>query len=97
MALKMIYDGFQDDSREGPEKFSIKEWGTLAVIGGIDFIAVGITIKTLGLTILEPTILIGIIKFILPGLGILLGERLAEKIGNKFEVIGGAILIFVAI
>lgn len=97
IALKMIYDGFKKDSREDTEKFSVKKWGILALIGSIDFIAVGITIKTLGLDILEPIILIGIITFILPGLGILLGERLAEKIGNKFEAIGGAILILVAI
>ncbi|RBQ24451.1 manganese efflux pump MntP [Candidatus Methanobinarius endosymbioticus] len=93
----MVYDGLKKDSRDIPEKFSINEWGSLALIASIDFIAVGITIKTMGLNILEPVILVGIITFILPGLGILLGERLAEIIGNKFEVMGGAILILVAI
>lgn len=97
IGVKMISDGIRDRNQNIPEKFSVKEWGALAFIASLDSLAIGITFKTMNIGLLEPLLLIGIITFILSGLGILLGEKFSEVLGNKFESIGGFILVLLAL
>lgn len=97
IGIKMTYDGVHEKNLNLSEKFNIEEWGSLALIASLDSLAIGITFKTMEFGILEPLILIGIITFILSGLGILLGEKFSEILGNKFESVGGIILILLAI
>ena len=105
----MIRESFSNDAEEdSSDKFSFKELTLLAIATSIDAFAVGITYAVLKTDILIPIIMIGVTAFIFTIIGLYLGKKignyglyLGKKIGNyfgdKFEILGGVILILLGV
>lgn len=98
IGAKMIYESLTDDEEEcTKDKFSFKELTLLAIATSIDAFAVGVTFAILKIPILIPIILIGIITFIFSEIGVIVGKKMGHFFGDKFEIVGGAVLIILGV
>ncbi|MGL6297872.1 MAG: manganese efflux pump MntP family protein [Methanobacteriaceae archaeon] len=100
IGLKMIYESLSSDDEEdendnAKSKFSFKELTFLAIATSIDAFAVGITFSFLNTPILIPILFIGVITFLFSELGIVIGNKVGHILGDKFEIIGGIVLILI--
>jgi len=94
----MIRESFaNDEAEEDSDKFSFKELTLLAIATSIDAFAVGITYAVLKTDILIPIIMIGVVAFIFTIIGLYLGKKIGNYFGDKFEILGGTILILLGI
>lgn len=89
----MIRESFSNDEDDSSDKFSFKELTLLAIATSIDAFAVGITYAVLKTDILIPIIMIGVTAFIFTLIGLYLGKKIGNYFGDKFEILGGVILI----
>jgi putative Mn2+ efflux pump MntP len=69
----------------------------LSVATSIDAFAVGLSLAVLGVGIILPSIIIGVVAGGMSLLGIFLGGRLGKAFGKRMEVIGGMILIAIGV
>ena len=69
----------------------------LATATSIDALAVGLSLAILDITIWLPSVAIGLITASMSLIGIFLGERLQLRLGRTAEIIGGIILIVIAL
>ena len=92
----MIRESFSDDDEES-DKFSFKELTLLAIATSIDAFAVGVTYAVLKEEVLIPIIIIGVVAFIFTLIGIYLGKKIGDYFGDKFEILGGVVLILLGI
>ncbi len=65
----------------------------LAVATSIDALAVGLSLAMLEVSIITPSIVIGVVTYGLSMAGLFAGNKLGEKFGKRMEVLGGLILI----
>jgi len=93
----MIRESLDSDDEYIMNTFSFKELALLAVATSIDAFAVGITFALLNMSLLLPCIIIGIVAFIFSISGIFIGKKLGNYFGDKFEILGGAVLILIGI
>ena len=70
---------------------------TLATATSIDALAVGLSLAMLRINVWLPSVVIGIVAASMSLVGIYLGSRLQVRLGRKAEILGGIILIFIAI
>ena len=87
----------EDEDDDISDKFSFKELTLLAIATSIDAFAVGITYAVLKTDIIIPVIIIGLVAFIFTIIGIYLGQKIGNFFGDKFEILGGVILILLGI
>jgi putative Mn2+ efflux pump MntP len=69
---------------------------TLIILGvatSIDAMAVGLSMAMLRTSVWIPSIIIGVVTFIISGMGLLAGDRLGARFGKRMEILGGLILI----
>lgn len=97
IGFNMIRESLSGDDDESSNKFSFKQLTLLAIATSIDAFAVGVTYAVLNIDILIPAIIIGIVAFIFTIIGIILGKKIGNYFGDKFEIIGGVILILLGI
>ena len=100
IGLKMIYESIAKSDEEDSDtknKFSFKELTLLAIATSIDAFAVGVTFAILKTPILIPVIIIGIITFVFSEIGVIIGRKMGELVGDKFEIVGGLVLVFLGI
>lgn len=95
---KMIVESFREQEkihREDPTKgLSLV---MLSVATSIDALAVGLSFAFLKIPILYPSIIIGVVAFIMTMIGMVFGEKLGGLMGKKVETIGGVILIGIGV
>lgn len=96
IGLNMIRESLDSDDYI-MDTFSFKELTLLAVATSIDAFAVGITFALLNMSLLLPCTIIGIVAFIFSISGIFIGKKLGNYFGDKFEILGGAVLILIGI
>ncbi len=65
----------------------------LCIATSIDAMAVGLSMAMLKTSIWLPSIIIGVVTFIISGMGLLAGDSLGAKFGKRMEIIGGLLLI----
>ena len=65
----------------------------LSVATSIDAMAVGLSMAMIEQPWQVPTIIIGIVTWILCAIGLLAGDKLGAKFGKRMEILGGLILI----
>lgn len=65
----------------------------LSVATSIDALAVGLSFAFLNIPIVYPSIIIGIVAFLMTAAGMFFGERLVKIVGKRVEILGGVILI----
>ena len=97
IGLNMIRESLTSDDDEITDSFSFREVTLLAVATSIDAFAVGLTYAILGSEILIPSVIIGIVAFLFTLLGIFIGKKIGDYVGDKFQIVGGVILILIGI
>lgn len=65
----------------------------LSLATSIDAFAVGLSLAMIGVHILYPSVVIGLVTAGLSLLGLKIGDRLGQRFGKRMEVVGGLILI----
>ena len=96
IGAKMIYESLSEEENKS-NSFSFKELTLLAIATSIDAFAVGITFAILKTPILIPILMIGLVSFVLSIFGIEIGKKLGNFFGDKFEIVGGVVLILIGI
>ena len=97
IGLNMIRESLSSDDDEITDEFSFKEVTLLAIATSIDAFAVGITIALIDDPILISAAIIGIVAFAFSIAGIFIGKKIGNYVGDKFQIVGGAILILIGI
>ena len=69
----------------------------LSIATSVDALAVGLSFAALGMTILYPSVVIGVVAFLMTFLGTKLGPLLGRVVGKRAELVGGLILILIGI
>jgi len=95
IGTKMIYDSIKviEKRQNQSNVFSHKKLLILAIATSIDAFAIGVSFSFLKTDILLPMVIIGIVTFAFSELGVYLGKAIGHKFGDKFEIVGGVILI----
>lgn len=70
---------------------------SLAVATSIDALAVGVSLGVLKVAIWYPSLVIGVVTALLSLVGIRLGSLLGGRFGKRMEVVGGLVLILIAL
>ena len=97
IGLNMIRESLSSDEEEISDNFSFKEVTLLAIATSIDAFAVGITIALLNDPILISSAIIGIVALAFSIVGIFIGKKIGNYVGDKFQILGGVILILIGI
>ena len=95
IGLNMIRESLSGDDEEITDHFSFKEVTLLAIATSIDAFAVGITIALLNDPLMISCAIIGIVAFAFSIIGIFIGKKLGDYVGDKFQILGGVILILI--
>ncbi|PKQ63202.1 hypothetical protein BZG02_10635 [Labilibaculum filiforme] len=98
MGGKMIYESIfvkEKDCAFNPLKLVVLIGISIAT--SIDALIVGLSLAFINVNIWFPAIVIGAITFIVSMLGMLLGKKIGNKLSQKFEILGGAILILIGL
>jgi len=97
---KMIYESFKlgekhkRDDRDPTKGSSLL---FLSIATSIDALAVGLSLAVLEVNIIYPAAIIGIVAFLMTGLGMKIGPHLGKLMGKGAELLGGVILILVGL
>lgn len=97
IGLNMIRESLSGDDGEITDEFSFREVTLLAIATSIDAFAVGITIALLNDPIMISSAIIGIVAFVFGILGIFIGKKIGNYVGDKFQIVGGVILILIGV
>lgn len=75
----------------------LKSLITLSILTSIDAFFIGISLAFLHANIIVSSLIIGFITFTICFIGTFLGKILRSKLGNKSKILGGVLLILIAI
>jgi putative Mn2+ efflux pump MntP len=94
---KMIWESLHGS--EKMRKDVTRGWSlvALSVATSIDALAVGFSLSLIGMEIVFPAVLIGVVAAMMSLIGVRLGERVSGMFGRRVEFFGGAVLIFIGI
>ena len=101
---KMIWEAVSEkENDEIKNPLDTKLLVMMAIATSIDALAIGVIFATLGMGIFAMTAsslslilsagIIGVVAFILSGLGVHIGAKFGNLFGNKAEILGGLVLI----
>jgi putative Mn2+ efflux pump MntP len=94
VGVRMIRSGLDPASEAYPGDPS--RGGTLVMLSvatSIDAFAIGLSLAMLQVSILYPSIIIGLVTASLSLIGLLIGHKLGSRFGKRVEILGGLILI----
>lgn len=97
IGANMIMEALKKEDKEDNGSINFSNMIILAIATSIDALAVGFTFAFLKVSICKPIISIGIITFILSAIGVKIGNAFGEKYKGKSQILGGIILIIIAI
>ncbi|GAB54967.1 hypothetical protein GPUN_0832 [Glaciecola punicea ACAM 611] len=95
IGLKMIYEAifFADKNSSTSRTYSHYALLLLAVATSIDALAAGFTLTVMSANGVYACLLLGITAFIFSYVGVHLGQRTSNWLGNKAELFGGIVLV----
>lgn len=96
LGCKMIFEALRahaDGNSDRTLSLTLRLLLTLSVATSIDALAVGFGFSALKIGILLPVLIIGVVTFVISIAGVVIGHRCGEYLGQKFEFLGGLILI----
>ena len=94
IGFNMLKESFSGEENDSDGDFGFKTMLLMAVATSIDALAVGITFALLPhVNILAAVSFIGVITFILSGIGVKIGSVFGGKYKKISEILGGSILI----
>lgn len=100
---KMIYEAFKRSSHDNDETvekhLSLQQLLALAIATSIDALAVGVAFATVNLSvsIWIACLVIALVTFATCLPGVYLGKKFGDLLGDKGEILGGIILIIIAV
>jgi len=96
---KMLKDGMSNSElTQEPVKLGFASLLVQGVATSIDALSVGFTISDYDLSsALLSALIIAAVTFVICTFGLLIGKKLGEKLKNKSQLLGGAILIFIGL
>lgn len=98
IGIRMVREGMSKDGHlftRDPSRGS--RMVLLSLATSIDAFAIGFSMAMLRVVIWYPVLIIGIITSLVSVTGIMLGRKLRQYFGQRMEIIGGCILILIAI
>lgn len=96
IGINMIIESLKKEEK-GDDDISFKTMIVLAVATSIDALAVGVSLAFLNVNIYVPAFSIGCITLILSLIGVKIGNSFGTKYKRKSEILGGVILILIAL
>ena len=93
----MIKESISDDEEKVDNNMDVKTMFFLAIATSIDALTVGITFAFLDVNIVLAVILIGVITFVISGMGVKIGSIFGDKYKSKAEIAGGVVLILIGL
>ena len=97
IGLNMIRESLLSGDEEADASLSIRAMFPLAIATSIDALAVGVTFAVMNVNIIYAVIFIGVITFVLSGVGVFVGSLVGGKYKSTAERVGGAILILLGL
>ncbi len=99
IGIKMIWESSAlcNKKTKQAESASVRTLLAFAIATSIDAFAIGLSFSIIGITIITPVIIIGIMTFLFSYLGVFIGSKIGHISENKIEALGGIIIIAVAI
>lgn len=98
---KMILESFQTEHRKKDSgkksPMAIPNLFLLAIATSIDALAVGLSLSFIKVSIILPSVLIGVITFCISLAGVYIGKKFGHLFEKKMEFIGGLVLIGIGI
>lgn len=102
---KMIWEAMHPKEEEISNPLDLKLLTLMAIATSIDALAVGVTFATMSMTflgglttaIIPAAGYIGILTFVISGAGVLLGGKCGDLFGNRAEIAGGLVLVFIGV
>ena len=98
---KMIVDAVknkdEDDFSDEKNPLGFKTLTVLAIATSIDALAVGISFAAINTNVLFCASVVGIIAFLLSFFGVYIGNKCGNVFGNKAEIVGGGVLVFIGV
>ena len=94
VGIRMIKNAILNDNRSD-DSIKVKTMFCLAIATSIDALVIGLTMSFLNVNIFLSIVLIGIITFAFSFIGVLLGNKVGETFGKKFQILGGFILVVI--
>lgn len=89
--------GAQQDAQQGATTLSYGKLVFQAVATAIDAFAVGVSFRAHSVDILVASALFGIITVILCTIALFVGKKLGSLLGDRAEMVGGAVLILIGL
>jgi manganese efflux pump family protein len=95
---KMIWEGFGKES-DVQKADQTRGWPLLllSIATSIDALAVGFSFSVLKTPVLLPSVIIGMVCFLMTAVGMIFGKGLARIFGRKVEILGGLVLIGIGV
>jgi manganese efflux pump family protein len=97
VGVKMIYDSFKTEEHSDKKSMGISTILLLAIATSLDALAVGLSLSFMKIEIIFPSIIIGLVTFILSMAGVYIGKKIGDYLGNKVELFGGILLVIIGI
>ena len=99
IGAKMIYESFTRTDNSLLPTDPTRKWSLilLSIATSVDALAVGFSIALLSVSILFPSLIIGLIAASMTAIGMVFGRTLGARFGKVMELAGGVILIAIGI
>ena len=97
VAIKMIGGAFSDNEEKKINPLKINTMLTLGLATSIDALAVGFSFAFVQVNMIATILIISGVTFLASMTGLLIGKTSAGKYGKPLEILGGVILIAIAI
>jgi putative Mn2+ efflux pump MntP len=98
IGIKMILESLKKDEEDKNfNPLNIKILLMMSLATSIDALVAGISFAFIEYNWFISGFIIGAITFIISMLGILFGKKMGNRFGNKMEILGGIILIFIGV
>jgi len=99
IGIKMIIESFsiRDDNQKQSDPSKGKNLIILSIATSIDAAAIGFSFAALNISILIPSIIIGVICVFFSALGLFIGNETGSIVGVWAERIGGIVLILIGV
>ncbi len=95
---KMLFDAYRHKEHINVALADpTRKWSLvlLSIATSIDALAVGLSVALLQVSILMPSVVIGVVALAFTAIGLLCGHCLGARIGRRAEFVGGIILIVI--
>lgn len=93
VGVRMVISGFNPEQEsKKPDLSRGRHLVLVCIATSIDALAVGLSLAMIKVNILSPSLTIGIVTLGLSLVGLLAGNYLGQKFGNRMEILGGVIL-----